>query len=125
MEKKGEKTVAIASGGKEKESVTTVISISLTGKRLGQIIILKGKGVKKPKCVVHDVTITYNEKSSWMNSSIMLEWVNFILGPHARRLPANDLGRLVSRECEKNSKNSSLYRSYKRINDSRTKSKFL
>ena len=96
MENKGEKKVVVASGGKEKECLTTVISISLTGKRLGQMIILKGKGVKKPKCVVpHDVTLTYNEKSSWMNSSIMLEWVNFILEPHAKKLPANKSGLLL------------------------------
>ena len=96
MEKKGEKKVIIASGGKEKETMTTAITVSLTGKRLGQMLILKGKGVKKPKCTVpHDVTISYNEKSSWMNSSIMLEWVNFILFPHAKKLPPNKFGLLL------------------------------
>ena len=96
LEQKGEKKVMIATGGKEKECLTTVIAISLTGKRLGQMIILKGKGVRKPKCTVpNDVIISYNEKSSWMNSSIMLEWVNFILEPHAKKLPADKFGLLL------------------------------
>ena len=96
LENKGEKKIIIASGGKEKECLTTVIAISLTGKRLGQMIILKGKGVKKPKCVVpNDVILSYNANSSWMTSSIMLEWVNFILAPHAKKLPANKMGLLL------------------------------
>ena len=96
MENKGEKKVVIASGGKEKEKITTVVAMSLTGKRLGQMLILKGKGVKKPKCTVpNDVIITYNEKSSWMTSTIMLQWVNFILFPYAKKLPPGKFGLLI------------------------------
>ena len=96
MEDQGAKKVVISSGGKEKERITTVVTISLTGKRLGQMIILKGKGIKKVKCVVpNDVIISYNEKSSWMTSSIMLEWANFILAPHAKKLPPGKFGLLI------------------------------
>ena len=81
---------------KGEETLRTVISISLTGKRLGQMIILKDKGVKKLKSTVpHDVTISYNQKSSWMNSAIMLEWVNFVLAPYAKKLPADKFGLLL------------------------------
>ena len=96
IERRGTKHVVIANSGKDKEKLTTILAITMTGKRLGQFIILKGKGKKKPKTVVpNDVTITYNEKSSWVTTKIMKEWVGEVLCAHAKKLPVGRRGLLI------------------------------
>jgi len=96
LEPKGSKHVTVLTGNKEKQNTTVIPAISLSGKRLDTIIILKGKGVKQLKCTIpHDFYISYNEESSWINTKIMLSWVSFVLEPHAKKLPQDKKGLLL------------------------------
>ena len=47
LEAKGSKHVVITDTGKDKERYTVILTISMTGRKLNTIIILKAKGVKK------------------------------------------------------------------------------
>ena len=96
---KGKRNVKIITGGHEKNRVTYVPTISMSGDELTALILLPGKGVRNKIGIKipDDLKVVYTGASSaWMDSSIMCDnYINEVLKPFSRSLGPNDRALLL------------------------------
>jgi transposase-like protein len=95
LEKRGSKTVAVATTGSEKTNYTMGLSVTLTGERLRAILIWPGTGERSKKQVIPDNLYLYYREKSWMNADLLLKWVNDILFKRKRKIKDGKKGLLI------------------------------
>jgi hypothetical protein len=96
---KGKKNIKIITGGHEKNRVTYVPTITMTGEELTALILLPGKGIRNKLSVAlpDKLKVIYTGASSaWMDQTIMSEqYVNEVLKPFSRTLGPNEKALLI------------------------------
>jgi hypothetical protein len=95
LEKRGAKTVAITTTGSEKTNYTTALSVSLNGEKLPAILIWPGSGTRSKKQVIPDNLYLYYREKSWMDTALMLKWINDVLQKRKRKLSEGKKGLLI------------------------------
>jgi hypothetical protein len=96
---KGKKNVKIITGGHEKNRVTYVPTVTMSGEELTALILLPGKGIRNKLSIIlpDNLKVIYTgANSAWMDQSIMSEeYVNEVLKPFSKTLEPNERALLL------------------------------